>query len=85
MPIFGLVVQLRPESTAATVSAALQNVPGVAKLGEITGRRIPLVLDFDGPDDLALDSIYEVPGVLGVDLAFVDFSDLGEAQASQRC
>lgn len=75
MPILGVVLtHPTPMRLADTVSA----VPGVIAVGEPTGNRLPAVLETaqKRDDEALLDALRALPGVLAVDLAFADFSDL---------
>mgnify|MGYP003407000212 FL=1 len=76
MPVAGLVLTLA-DDTPASLMAALAHTPGIS-LGEPCGARLPVVLEAESPQ--ALDAVlYELgarPGVLRVELAFAELSDL---------
>jgi nitrate reductase NapAB chaperone NapD len=78
MPIAGLVLTLdgRPQ---APLKAALAQAPGVS-LGEPQGTRLPIVLESASQQafDVACRELAALHGVLQVELAFADFSDLPE-------
>lgn len=81
MPILGAVVTLAPPtstSTRAHALAAVAAVPGVALVGGLAGARLPIVIETlrKQDDEGVFDALRAVPGVLMVDLAFADFSDL---------
>jgi nitrate reductase NapAB chaperone NapD len=75
MPILGVVLT-HPSPTSLV--AAVRAIPEVAALGEPTPNRLPLVLHTTDKraDEPVLDALRALPGVLAVDLAFADFSDL---------
>jgi hypothetical protein len=78
MPILGVVAVLssRPDERAAAL-AALQADPRVTP-GDPQGDRLPLVLETrDRADDKACWAALEaIPGLVALDVAFADFSDL---------
>lgn len=71
MPTFGLVLTL---SDPPAVLAALGADPR-ARLGPLQGARLPLAWQTDGARD-ALEPLVHLDGVLAVDIAFADLSDL---------
>lgn len=80
MPILGAVVSLAPlpAHVVADVHAAIAAVPGVAELGVAVGPRLPIVIDIATrrEDEVVISALLDIPGVLGLDLAYADFSDL---------
>ena len=83
MPILGAVVTLSPlpAHVLADVRAAIAAVPGVAVLGVAVGPRLPVVIDIATrrEDEAVITALLEIPGVMGFDLAYADFSDLIDA------
>ena len=75
MPVLGVVVT-HPEPLS--ILAAVRASPGVASVGEPVRGRLPAVLDVPGrtDDEPLLDALRALPGVLAVDVAFADISDL---------
>ncbi|MDO9280689.1 MAG: hypothetical protein Q7U06_02205 [Pseudomonadota bacterium] len=80
MPILGAVVTLAPlpSHVVPDVHAAIAAVPGVVALGEPIGPRLPIVIEIATrrEDEAVIDALLAIPGVMGFDLAFADFSDL---------
>lgn len=75
MPILGVVLT-HPDPS--TILADLSVVPGVLTVGVPTLNRLPAVLEtrHKNDDEALFDVLRALPGVLGVDLAYADFSDL---------
>lgn len=75
MPVLGLVLT-HPDP--ARLAAMLPGVPGLAALGAAADGRLPVVFHTAdrAADTLLLEQLQCLDGVLAVDLAFVDFSDL---------
>ncbi len=85
MPVLGVVVTLAPEigtcpGGLASFTDAIARTPGVAMVGEPDHGRLPLVLETEDRegDESVWAALVSLPGVLAVDLAFADFSDLSE-------
>lgn len=80
MPILGVVLTHPAPATLADAVAAL---PGFAALGTPAGSRLPTVFHTarKGDDEPLFDSLRALDGVLAVDLAFADFSDLTATDA----
>lgn len=83
MPVFGAIVTLPAPTepgapSVAEVIRAVAASPGVAMVGEPTAGRLPLVIETDdrNGDELAWNALVAIPGVMALDLAFADFSDL---------
>ena len=76
MPVIGAVIVLSP---AAPVPDALRCDPTVT-LGDRLGDHLPLVLTTARPreDRERLEQLSSMPGVLDLQVAFADFSDLLE-------
>ncbi len=80
MPVCGLVLTVSEEPRRrAMVRRALLQEPGVT-LGADGGLRWPVVLETSDPRQEAarLDRIGSLPGVLAVEVAYHDFSDVEE-------
>lgn len=75
MPILGLVLQhAHPDD----LSGILRFHPAVTQIGAPLGVRLPVVAETSSPqeDERLLEQLWALPGVVAVDIAFVDFSDL---------
>lgn len=75
MPVLGVVVT-HPDPVSLV--PGLRASPGIVAVGEPTPTRVPAVLEFADRrgDEPLLDALHALPGVLAVDIAFADFSDL---------
>lgn len=79
MPVLGVVIT-HPDPEA--LRPALAAVPGVRLVGDPSGPRLPVALQVARreDDEPLLDALRALPGVLAVDLAFADFSDLAHTE-----
>lgn len=86
MPVAGLVVTLTELDLVREEAVASLGSDGRITLGELQrGGRLPLVLATESvleEQDLMRD-VARTPGVLLVDLAFHDFSDVGEFSSDE--
>ena len=75
MPILGVVLT---HPSPAALAVLLRGVSGVVAVGEPLDIRLPAVLETTEKrdDEPLLDALRALEGVLSVDLAFADFSDL---------
>lgn len=78
MPVLGAVVNFASGADLAASRSAVEAVPGVVLIGEPEGARLPIVIETltKHDDEDVMEGLYAIPGVLTVDLAFADFSDL---------
>lgn len=80
MPVLGAVAHISPEpGLRLKALAALAATPGLT-FGELQDDRVPLVIEaLDRRDgDLRWEALGAMPGVLHLELAYADFSDLVE-------
>lgn len=84
MPVLGAVVTFGSGSELDASRFAVGAVPGVVLIGEPEGARLPIVIETltKHEDDDVMDGLFAIPGVLTVDLAFADFSDITGPAAS---
>jgi hypothetical protein len=75
MPILGIVVT---HPAPAAVAPLLREVPGICAVGEPFAGRVAAVAETSRKqdDEPLFDALRALPGVLAVDLAYADFSDL---------
>ena len=89
MPVAGLVLTLAQDSRLAdAVTHELRIDPRVT-LGERTGQQLPVVVETKtiAEDELTFEELSRAPGVVFVELAFHDFSDVedfGDAPRPRR-
>jgi nitrate reductase NapAB chaperone NapD len=84
MPIVSAVLTLAPDLvTRAAVQRALGTDPRIT-LGPLNADRLPVVLETSSRDeDRALwERVADSPGVLNIELAFADFSDLHRTESA---
>lgn len=81
MPILGVVVHHPHPSELIDFVSTL---PGVSLCGEPGERRLPVVLETaqKNDDEPLFAALGALPGVVGVDLVFADFSDLLPSEVS---
>jgi len=79
MPVSGLVVTLDDEAAVRSLADVLERDPRWT-LGELQGNRLPLVCATLSVQEheLALEQLEELAGVVLVELAFNDISDVDE-------
>jgi len=84
MPVLGAVLTLSDEPALRDAIVDTLGADVRVTLGDATGNRLPVVLETDsrGEDKACWEAVTRLPGVMHVELAFADFSDLHEpAQA----
>ncbi len=84
MPTFGFVLTLAPSAETSTL-AALAREAGIT-LGELQGRRLPVVLELAPPQhaEPRIEAWLALPGVLHVDYAFAAFDDLVSPESEKE-
>ncbi|MDP2316363.1 MAG: hypothetical protein Q8P41_25925 [Pseudomonadota bacterium] len=75
MPVLGVVLT-HPDPGA--LADLVRAIPGVVLVGNPVSNRLPAAFETarKGDDEPLFEALRALPGVLAVDLAFADFSDL---------
>lgn len=76
MPTFGLILSIDPERRADVLDQLARDPR--ARVGDPVGARFPMSWQTPASDDPAhaLDVLQEVEGILHIDVAFADLSDV---------
>lgn len=76
MPTFGLILSIEPQRGADVVDRLTRDPR--ARLGDPVGARLPMSWQTPACDNPAhaLDGLQEIEGILHIDVAFADLSDV---------
>lgn len=86
MPVAGLVITLCEDEGLRAFALDALAEDGRLTLGELQrGRKVPVVTDTQSLEEQqdVWRSLVSIPGVLSLDLAFEDFSDVGEFSSDE--
>lgn len=78
MPISGLVLQLAQDSTLTDSVTQALRLDSRVSVGDLVNNRLPIVVETQSlaEDETVFEELSRTPGILFVELAFTDFSDV---------